>query len=161
MSAVARSPLPRVRAMTEADLEHVLKVERLSYEFPWTFGIFRDCLRVGYHCYVCESAAGLIGHGVMSIAAGESHLLNICVHPEWQRRGLGRQLVEFLLEVARKREVKTVLLEVRVSNAAAYRLYASLGFNEVGTRHHYYPGRDGREDAMILALELQPQQKQK
>lgn len=155
MSAVAHSPLPQLRLMVETDLARVIKVEQQSYEFPWTFGIFRDCLRVGYHCYVFESPSGLIGHGVMSIGAGECHLLNICVHPDWQRRGLGRQLVEFLLEIARQHDVKTALLEVRVSNTAAYHLYAKLGFNEVGMRHHYYPGRQGREDAIILARELE------
>lgn len=154
MSAVAKFPQPQLRPMVEADLPHVLKVEQRCYEFPWTLGIFRDCLRVGYHGYVVESPSGLIGHGVMSIGAGECHLLNICVHPDWQRRGLGRQLVETLLEVARTKRVSTALLEVRVSNAAAYRLYVNLGFNEVGMRHHYYPGRAGREDAIILAREL-------
>jgi len=154
VSAVAKFPQPQLRPMVEADLPHVLKVEQRCYEFPWTLGIFRDCLRVGYHGYVVESPSGLIGHGVMSIGAGECHLLNICVHPDWQRRGLGRQLVETLLEVARTKRVSTALLEVRVSNAAAYRLYVNLGFNEVGMRHHYYPGRAGREDAIILAREL-------
>jgi ribosomal-protein-alanine N-acetyltransferase len=140
--------------MVEADLPQVVKIEHASYEYPWTFGIFRDCLRVGYQCYVYEGASGLVGHGVMSVAAGECHLLNICVHADWQRRGLGRQLVEFLLEAARAKGVTQALLEVRVSNTSAHHLYASLGFNEVGTRHHYYPGRDGREDAIILAREL-------
>lgn len=145
---------PRLRPMVETDLAQVLKVEQAAYEFPWTLGIFRDCLRVGYHCYVLESPAGLVGHGVMSVAAGECHLLNICVHPDWQRHGFGQQLVEFLLEAARAKGVGTALLEVRVSNTSAYRLYSRLGFNEVGTRHHYYPGHGEREDAIILAREL-------
>jgi ribosomal-protein-alanine N-acetyltransferase len=154
VSAVARFPEPRLRPMKEGDLLQVLKVEQRCYEFPWTLGIFRDCLRVGYHGWVLESPSGLIGHGMMSIGAGECHLLNICVHPDWQRRGFGRQLVEHLIGVAREKGVKTALLEVRVSNTAAYRLYVELGFNEVGMRHHYYPGSAGREDAIILAREL-------
>src|SRR5437879_647811 len=96
-------PHPSPRPMCEADLERVIEVEQASYEFPWTIGIFRDCLRIGYECHVCEGPPGqsdLIGHGIMSIAAGECHLLNICIHPDWQQRGLGRQLVEFLLNVA-------------------------------------------------------------
>jgi len=145
---------PQLRRMREADLAQVIKIEHACYEFPWTLGIFRDCLRVGYDCYVYQGPSGLIGHGVMSAAAGECHLLNICVHADWQRRGLGRRLVEFLLDVARTRKIHTALLEVRVSNALAHRLYTSLGFNEVGMRHHYYPGRGGREDAIILAREL-------
>lgn len=154
MSAAVDLLHPRLRPMVETDLQHVLKIEQAAYEFPWTFGIFRDCLRVGYHCYVYEGPSGILGHGVMSVAAGECHLLNICVHPDWQRRGLGRQLVEHLLDVARAKGVGTALLEVRASNTSAYRLYTNLGFNEVGLRHQYYPGHGEREDAIILAREL-------
>lgn len=155
MSAVVKSPQPRVRAMREGDLYAVLAVENLAYEFPWTIGIFRDCLRVGYYCCVLESReAGIVGHGIMSVAAGECHILNICVHPDWQRRGLGAGLVEHLLDAARRKSAHMALLEVRVSNETAYRLYARLGFDEVGTRRNYYPARQGREDAIILAREL-------
>jgi ribosomal-protein-alanine N-acetyltransferase len=154
MSAVQNLPHPHLRPMVDADLPQVIKNEEDSYEFPWTLGIFRDCLRVGYHCYVCEVSATVVGHGVMSVGAGECHLLNICVHPDWQRRGFGRHIVEFLLESARRKNVRTALLEVRVSNTVAHKLYVTLGFNEVGMRERYYPGRDGREDAIILAREL-------
>jgi ribosomal-protein-alanine N-acetyltransferase len=140
--------------MTEVDLSMVLANERAAYEFPWTLGIFRDCLRVGYHCRVLEASRGVIGHGIMSVAAQECHLLNICVRPDFQRRGYGRDLVTHLLELARAKRAITALLEVRVSNAAAYRLYAGMGFDEVGVRHNYYPARHGREDAIILALDL-------
>lgn len=154
MSAVQNLPYPRLRPMTDADLPQVIKVEHASYEFPWTPGIFRDCVRVGYYCYVLEGPSGLIGHGIMSIAVGECHLLNICVHPDWQHRGFGRHIVKFLLDVAREKRAHMALLEVRVSNAIAHKLYTDLGFNEVGMRHHYYPGPQGREDAIILAREL-------
>jgi ribosomal-protein-alanine N-acetyltransferase len=154
MSAVAITPEPVLRPMAWMDLDAVLKVEEASYEFPWTLGIFRDCLRVGYICRVYEGPGGVIGHGVMSIAAGECHLLNICVHPDYQRRGLGRGMVEHLLEVAHGKGARVALLEVRMSNQAAYRLYTQLGFDEVGVRRHYYPARKGREDALILARDL-------
>lgn len=154
MSAVQNLPQPRLRPMATADLPQVIVNEEASYEFPWTLGIFQDCLRVGYHCYACEIPSGLVGHGIMSLAVGECHLLNICVHPDWQRRGFGRCIVEFLLEVARQKQVHTALLEVRVSNTIAHKLYMEMGFNEVGMRQRYYPGRNGREDAIILAREL-------
>jgi ribosomal-protein-alanine N-acetyltransferase len=154
MSAVVSAPHPRLRAMREADLHAVLAVENAAYEFPWTYGIFRDCLRVGYLCFVYETPTALIGHGVMSVAAGECHILNLCVHPDWQRRGLGAELLEFLTGVAHRRGARMALLEVRVSNRAAYRLYTRLGFDEVGVRRGYYPARGGREDAIILAREL-------
>ena len=155
MSAAVIAPeRPRLRPMREADLNAVLEVERSSYEFPWTRAIFRDCLRVGYYCFVYETSAGLVGHGIVSIATEECHLLNICVHPEYQRRGFGRALVNFLLLFARRKRAKVALLEVRVSNAGAYKLYTQLGFDEIGMRKNYYPARYGREDAIILARDL-------
>jgi len=154
MSAVAITPDPVIRPMRWEDLPAVLRNEERSYEFPWTLSIFRDCLRVGYVCCVIEGPRGLIGHGLMSVGAGECHLLNICVHPEYQRRGLGVRMVEHLLVEARRRGVRMALLEVRVSNVAAYRLYLKLGFDEIGLRKEYYPAREGREDAVLLAREL-------
>ncbi len=148
------APKVRLRAMSGEDLPFVMQVERQAYEFPWTEGIFRDCLRVGYCCRVLEDRGRLVGHGVMSVAAGECHLLNICVHPSYQRRGLGRQMLSHLLGVARKGQAKIALLEVRRSNKAAYALYHGLGFNEIGLRKNYYPARRGREDALVLARDL-------
>lgn len=156
MSRPAARLRVRLRPLREADLPATLEVEQSAYEFPWTLAIFRDCLRVGYDCYVLEGAEGLLGHGIMSVAAGECHLLNICIHPLYQRRGLGQALVEFLLARARAKGARVALLEVRVSNVAAYRLYTKLGFNQAGIRKGYYPARRGREDALILARELEP-----
>jgi len=155
MSAVVSTERPRLRAMSEADLSQVLAVESSAYDFPWTRGIFRDCLRVGYHCYVFEAAVGgIVGHGVMSVAAGECHILNVCIRPDWQRQGLGAEMVEHLCELARRKGARMALLEVRVSNTVAYRVYTRRGFDEVGVRRNYYPARHGREDAIILAREL-------
>jgi len=156
MSAAIISPdRPRLRPMREADLNTVLEVERSAYEFPWTRAIFRDCMRVGYYCFVYEaSRGGLTGHGIMSIGAEECHLLNICVHPEYQRQGLGRALIHFLLMLAQRKRAQVALLEVRMSNVGAYKLYTQLGFDEIGIRKDYYPARQGREDAIILARDL-------
>ncbi|MBI5612047.1 MAG: ribosomal protein S18-alanine N-acetyltransferase [Gammaproteobacteria bacterium] len=154
MSAVVSEGLPMVRSMREQDLPAVLEVERAAYEFPWTLGIFRDCLTFGYTCRVYQNARGLIGHGIMSVGAGECHMLNICVHPGYQRRGLGVHMVRHLMDLARAQKARSALLEVRASNVAAYRLYTGIGFNEIGVRKGYYPARNGREDAIILACEL-------
>lgn len=154
MSAVVSLPQPLIRPMHETDLAVALANERAAYEFPWTLGIFRDCLRVGYQCFVRELAGRVVGHGIMSVAAQECHLLNICVHPDYQRHGHGRAMVTHLLDIARRKRAVMALLEVRVSNDAAYRLYTSMGFDEVGVRRNYYPARRGREDAIILACDL-------
>lgn len=153
-AAVVSLAEPRLRPMQEDDLAAVLEIERSAYAFPWTRAIFRDCLRVGYFCFVYEGPQGLLGHGIMSVAAGECHLLNICIHPEFQRRGLGRALIEFLLKLARQKKARVALLEVRISNRAAYHLYSHMGFDEIGLRKAYYPARYGREDAIILARDL-------
>ena len=143
-----------VRRMQLADLPDVLRNERLGYMHPWTEGIFRDCLRNGQECWLLMSSNLNVGHGILSIAAGESHLLNVCVHPDFQGRGFGRILVEHVLERARAGKASTIFLEVRPSNVAACELYDKLGFNEVGIRENYYPSKVGREDALVLAKEL-------
>jgi len=154
MSAVLRDTLPQLRDMQEADVSAVMAIERVAYEFPWTEGILRDCFRFGYTCKVYVTSAGVIGYGIISIGAGECHVLNICIAPEHQQQGHGARLVSQLLQVARQLHASSALLEVRVSNSAAFRLYDKLGFNEIGTRKGYYPARTGREDALVLAREL-------
>ena len=154
MSAVVKSELPFCRPMHEGDVRAVMDIERRAYQFHWTEGIFRDCLRVGYCCWVMELGSVVAGYGVMSLVVGESHLLNICVAPEWQHRGYGRLLLEHFMELAGERGASQMFLEVRLSNNAAIALYRSRGFNEVGMRKNYYPGENGREDALILAKDL-------
>ncbi|MFP6804500.1 MAG: ribosomal protein S18-alanine N-acetyltransferase [Pseudomonadales bacterium] len=140
--------------MQLTDLPDVLRNERRGYTHPWTEGIFRDCLRNGQECWLLMCSDQNVGHGILSVAAGESHLLNVCVHPDFQGHGFGRILVEHLLERARTGEASTIFLEVRPSNVAACELYDKLGFNEVGIRENYYPSNIGREDALVLAKEL-------
>lgn len=154
MSAVVTQPMPDLRPMRQDDLSTVIRVEQAAYTQPWTEGIFRDCLRVGYYCVVCVVDDVIIGHGVMSLGVGECHLLNICIHPDYQQRGYGTSVINYLLDVARWKKARIAFLEVRVSNINAHRLYNKLGFTEIGLRKNYYPGEDGREDALILTLEL-------
>ena len=114
-----------LRQMQPDDLPTVLAVERAAYPTPWSEGIFRDCLRVGYCCLVAEDDDVLIGHAIMMVAAGECHVLNLCIHPERQGRGLGRRILRRMLALARRREADTAFLEVRASNTAAIALYES------------------------------------
>src|SRR5580704_19250001 len=86
-----------IRSMQEADIARVLRIERLSYAFPWTEGIFRDCLRVNYTCRVAEIGVAIAGYGIMSVAAGEAHLLNLCIGEDYRRRGIGRRLLAHLM----------------------------------------------------------------
>jgi ribosomal-protein-alanine N-acetyltransferase len=154
MSAVIKEPEIALRPMGEKDIPAVLAVETAAYPHPWTEGIFRDCLRVGYCCWVAERAGAVVGHGVMSVAVGECHVLNVCIHPDWQGRQLGRRMLRWLLAIARGHRAETAFLEVRVSNHPAIALYESEGFCEVAVRRGYYPADKGREDAVIMARSL-------
>ena len=145
------------RRMEDSDLDQVLYNENVSYPHPWTRRIFRDCLRSGYECRVLEEDGVVAAHAIMSIAAGESHLLTLCVHPDHRRRGLARQLLQHMLEQARTAGAERCFLEVRPSNEAAQQLYYGAGFVKVGERRNYYPTRfpqEQREDALILSLLL-------
>ena len=144
----------RLRPMAQADLPQVAALERESYVFPWNDQIFADCLRVGYHCVVVDTGAGVSGYGVLSMGAGEAHVLNICIREEFRRRGIGRGLLIALLAHARDRGVRDAFLEVRRTNRGAIGLYHELGFECVGTRRGYYQAQDGREDALVYRLEL-------
>jgi len=145
---------PRLRAMDCADLAAVMTVERAIYPFPWTEGNFRDSLAAGYDAAVLEFGGHLVGYRVTLIAAGEAHLLNLSVAADWQRRGYGRQLLLASMLDARRAGAGVMLLEVRPSNLAAIALYASAGFQGVGTRRDYYPADGGREDARVMSVAL-------
>ncbi|WPL17801.1 ribosomal-protein-alanine N-acetyltransferase [Thiorhodovibrio winogradskyi] len=145
-----------LRRMRMHDLDAVLSVERAAYHSPWTEGIFQDSLAAGHYCLVLEQPVSdqLIGHGVMMLVLDECHLLNVCIHPSHQRRGLGRLLLRRLLAIARKRQAASAFLEVRASNQAALALYQAEGFNEIGLRRGYYPAAKGREDAIVMGCAL-------
>ena len=147
--------LPRYRRMSGADLDRVAAIEGAIYPHPWTRGNFSDSLAAGYHCWVVECGGELTGYTVVMIAAGEAHLLNLSVGAAWQRRGVGRQLLGFVVKLARDYGAGRILLEVRPSNHAARALYARAGFSEIAVRRGYYPAGGEREDAVVLQLEFQ------
>ncbi len=162
----------RVRVLTLQDLPAILPLENAAYDFPWTEAVFRDCFQAGYTGLALESSLAntadmprdsnapdncggrFLGYGMLSTAAGEAHILNVVIDPASRGLGLGKQLVQRLLDQARWHRVTRVILEVRESNAAARALYARLNFKEIGLRKAYYPGRQTREDAIVMALEL-------
>jgi [ribosomal protein S18]-alanine N-acetyltransferase len=143
-----------IRAMRGSDVSDVVAIERSSYQFPWSEGIFRDCLRVGYVCRVVTVARQVMAYGVMSFGAGEAHILNLCVSEIYRCRGVGRSLLASLIERAAVAGMADAFLEVRPSNTAAIRLYLALGFEQVGMRRGYYQATNGREDAAVLKRAL-------
>ena len=154
MIAPMAEPPTRIRDMTHEDLSMVSDIERRSYEFPWSHGVFRDCLLAGYQTIVLMRDDAVAGYGVLSIAAGEAHVLNICVDPAYRSRGYGKQLLDELLFRARSSNVRQIFLEVRPSNERAIALYRKKGFHQIAHRPAYYQANEGREDAAVFAKKL-------
>jgi len=143
-----------LRPMLADDLDEVVPMEALAHAWPWTPGIFSDSLVSGYNCWVFEENERVIAYGIVQIVVGEAHLLNITVDPARQGEGLGRQLLNELIAIARPK-AETMFLEVRPSNTRAVALYNAMGFNEIGLRKNYYPAPGGgREHALMMALVL-------
>ena len=154
MSAVIKMSKIYIRPMIDEDVTSIINIEDNAYDFPWNKTIFQDCLHAGYSSWVIEFNKILVGYGIMLITSDESHILNLCVHPDYQSRGIGKQLLNHFLVLARRENMHRIFLEVRPTNFKAIRLYLSMGFNEIGKRRDYYPTKIGREDALIFAKTL-------
>ncbi|MES1932905.1 peptide n-acetyltransferase RimI [Salinisphaera shabanensis T35B1] len=147
--------LVEVRGMRARDVPAVLEIEQVSYGYPWSERIFRDCLRVGYRGWVATDLdSRIVGYALLSVAVGEAHVLNLCVAPDARGHGVADRLLDALIGQAEYECAERVLLEVRPSNKAARRLYKRRGFQRIASRPGYYPSPDGREDALLLELAL-------
>ena len=142
------------RQMALEDISAVIQLENEVYQFPWTDRIFKDCIRVGYDCWLANLGNTIVAHAVISIAAGESHILNLSVTRNHQGKGIGKQFIQFLLNIARNKRAQIMMLEVRPSNIRAINCYSSAGFNEIGCRKDYYPAPNGKEDALLFAKQI-------
>lgn len=146
------------RPMQVPDLDAVYAIETAAYPFPWSRGNFADCLETGYRCEVMLEGdelegAKLVGYSILAMMVDEAHVLNCCVAPPSQGRGLGRHMMQHLISRLSLMQLPSLLLEVRPSNAAAVHLYTDLGFIEIGRRRDYYPApleEGGREDALVM-----------
>jgi ribosomal-protein-alanine N-acetyltransferase len=144
--------------MTEVDLRNVVMIERLSFSIPWNEEMFKSELSLdfayNFTCKLTLSGTGdiLAGYMCFWLFNGEAHILNIAVHPDYRRMGLGTHLMQFFIDFCRTTKVKTLTLDVRSSNHPAIEMYRKLGFRKVGLRPYYYADND--EDALIMALKL-------
>lgn len=154
MAAVVEPSL-EIRPMDRADLDQVMTIEMDAYPFPWSRGIFGDCLRIGYRCLVLTDGDEICGYSVYSLAVDEAHLLNLCIAPERRRAGLAMLLLGHVIAEMSMAGADRAYLEVRPSNRAAIRLYARTGFRQVGRRPGYYPHEEGREDALVMVRHLE------
>ncbi len=145
---------PLIRRLGMADVDQIFEIEQLAYPFPWSRSLFVDCIQVGYACFGLQIGKDLAGYTIFSWAAGESHLLNLCVHPHWQHRGFGSLLLEYTINQVTRLECESIFLEVRASNPRAATLYTNRGFKVIGERKSYYQAGENREDAIVMSLKL-------
>jgi len=140
-----------LRALQLRDLNAIEQIEGRSYPTPWSRSMFAG--EISKPTSLCMGAfevesSRLVAYMIVSRYVDAWHVMNIAVSPEYRRRGVGRQLLEYLFETTRSDSRRGYTLEVRVSNAAAIALYESLGFRSRGIRRGYYT--DNREDALIM-----------
>ena len=142
------------REMQTSDLDAVMQIETVNFPFPWTAGNFKDSITSGHDCVVLQMDDSIIGYAILMMVLDEAHLLNISVASSHKGQGLGRHLLDHMMQIGRKKGGLNMFLEVRPSNIAAITLYESIGFNEMGVRPGYYPAHNGRENAVLMGVAL-------
>lgn len=141
------------RPLVSGDVPRVAAIERAAFADPWPAQAFADLLAQPHvRAYGIERDGLLAGYALASVAADEGEILNLAVEPDARRGGLGRLLLDALLDMFRRENVASIFLEVRQSNAAAISLYRGVGFRPVSTRKRYY--RYPTENALTMALDL-------
>ena len=143
-----------IREMNLQDVSAVFSVEQAGYEFPWSKSLFEQAVQSTKFCTVIELDSEIVGYAIVSFVVGEAELLNICILPSMQGKGLARQLLDFSIEEATNKDNHEMYLEVRAGNTVALALYEKHDFNEIGCRKDYYPMKGGREDAILMARSL-------
>ena len=143
-----------LRVLKRSDVPTLLQIEEELNAFPWREQNFVDSLHAGHlsRCLIIDD--NIVGFAIFSVLATEATLLNLGVATRYSGQGLGKQLLELMLDLVRNEGAEMCLLEVRQSNAVAQGLYHALGFYEVGRRGNYYPAKKGREDAILMNLPL-------
>jgi ribosomal-protein-alanine N-acetyltransferase len=161
--------------MEAIDLDDVMAIEQMAFSAPWTKEMFyseffdnrlsfsfvaKECDQVGEAPWALPmegatrgtTRASVIGYLFAWEVAGEFHLMNIAVAPQWLRRGIGEALIKTMCSAGKERGIGQILLEVRASNFSAISLYEKLKFCKIGLRKNYY--HSPTEDALILQYDL-------
>lgn len=155
------SILSYLRLMDESDLSQVYEIELKSYDYPWSMTGFENSLDQGLNYVFCDDEDNILGYCCILPVLDEANILNICVSPKFQRRGVAKQAFTKVLNTLQQSNYNIVFLEVRESNLAAQNLYQSLGFSQDGVRKGYYRSQawdevlqelvDEKEDAILMS----------
>jgi len=137
-----------LRPFVASDLPAVMEIEEVSFPSPWKPEFFLTELNNSYaRLVVAERAGRVVGYFCRWLVADEVHILDVAVHPDHRRRGVGKVLMREIFVEARRRGACSASLEVRVSNQPAIALYHTLGFSQVSIRRRYY---ENGEDALLM-----------
>lgn len=130
------------------------KLQTLCHAFPWSRGQFADCLTPPYFAEQLVLDDMVIGYYVGLKVSVECTLMDIGIHQDYRGKGFGCAVVKRFLRACNRQQAAEAWLEVRCSNSTAIHLYRQLGFEDIEVRKAYYPAAEGREDAIIMKLEL-------
>ncbi len=138
--------------MKRSHVAPIAQIEKLCFNDPWSERSIASELDNRLSLWlVAMDSDRLVGYVGSQSVLGETDMMNIAVHPDYRRRGIAEQLVIQLVEALKEKGNHSLMLEVRVSNEPARKLYEKLGFTQVGLRKNYY--RNPKEDACILRKE--------
>jgi len=144
-----------IRSMKSSDIDTLVAIESKVTDFPWTKKNFTDSMKPQHKGWVFLDEKGEIDAFILiQKVVDETHLLNICVKAGAQGKGIGKQILGFVIDYANSIASTLIVLEVRSSNQRAQALYYQAGFNEMAVRKNYYPTKEGREDAILMGLDL-------
>ncbi|WP_144395444.1 ribosomal protein S18-alanine N-acetyltransferase [Pleionea sediminis] len=147
-----------LRRAQREDIARVLVNETCAYPVPWGKQALIDSLDPQYDFFVAELDEQIVGHLIVQVILDESHLLNLCLHPRYQGRGLGKQMMQYWLDSSRSQTIHQLLLEVRESNTKALKLYESMGFQKLSVRKNYYPLPDNQREHGVVMSQSFPEQ---
>ena len=142
-----------IRPASFDDISSIVEIENKTKQMPWSKAQFRSSMEVGHYSVVMHKDCDILGFAIYSPIIPESHLLNIAIDPAYQGKGLGDKLLQQIILQNRTIGVKTISLEVRVSNLPAINLYEKRGFHKDAIRPDYYSGSP-KEDALLMSLKI-------
>lgn len=139
--------------LNEEHIKAIHRVEEKCFQSPWSENTIEALVKSdNSQCFGCFEEETLVGYIALEWVLDEGSLTNLAVLPSYRRRGIAQELVEALLEEAKRLKLGFVTLEVRVTNTPASNLYRKMGFEEVGVRKGYYS--NPREDALLMTKYL-------
>jgi len=141
-----------IRPMSLIDINEVSYIEKIATPYPWRKSQFTDSHKK-HTCLIMAIGSSIIGYVIYNTVVDDAEILNIAIHPEYQHKGYGRYLLEYLISVLPK-STKRFFLEVRITNTNAINLYEDIGFVAICERKNYYSSASKTEDAILMAIEF-------